>query len=237
MDRCTGGAKLSLGAAFTATVTDRNAADDVNDDGSTNTEAMRAELLFENGEAQGFRFEADTFEMKFGASGFLVLGAEYFILDTTASGDEALVSFGMAKAVVNVGGFQVGGEARNFYITADGSFKAGSPDNPNAQFTVLLNIGGADGSNFKWPDFIPIKIKTIGLQWEDIEANPLDFNIMLSASVSSIKGVPNLKVSGVVEGIIIDPDLLFDGNFPVIDIASISISISGNMFAVKLLVV
>ena len=202
----TGGAQLKLGGAFTATVKDRNDAKDVNADGSPNTEAMRADLLFEDGEAVGFIFDVDTLELKFGSNGFLVLGAQDFKLDTTAEGDDTWSPSEKASADVKIGSWQVGGEAQNFYITADGDFKPGHPDKP-AAFAVILKLGGADGSNFKWPSFIPIKIKTIGLQWEDIEADPTDFNILLSASVDSIKGAKGLKVTGVIDGIVIDPDL------------------------------
>ena len=45
-----------------------------------------------------------------------------------------------------------------------------------------------------------------------------------------MKGVPGLKFSGVIEGLKIRPMLLFQGKFPIIDIASIGVSVEGELF-------
>ena len=50
-----GGVKLFPGKQFSATITDRNAADDVNPDGTPNDEALRIGLTFENGKVKSFQ--------------------------------------------------------------------------------------------------------------------------------------------------------------------------------------
>ena len=60
----------------------------------------------------------------------------------------------------------IGGEARNFAFLGDGSFKA------KPGFGVFLSVGGADGSAFKWPTWLPIRIDPIGIQWTDIAGPP-----------------------------------------------------------------
>ncbi|MEQ2009497.1 MAG: hypothetical protein ABMA26_22165, partial [Limisphaerales bacterium] len=208
------GARLNLGGAFKASLT-----------------KLRADLLFEDGRPEGLRFAAETMTLTFG-NGFLVLGAKNFVIDTSAEGDEALAAFASVSADLKIGSLKVGGEARNFHITASGKFRAGLPTNPNAAFAVILKFGG-DASSFKWPSFIPIQITAFGLQWADLENDPERFTILLSASVSSIKGIPNLQVSGTIDGIVIDPFLLLEGKFPIIGLGGIGVNISGDMFGGK----
>ncbi|MHC4396737.1 MAG: hypothetical protein ACYS1A_13895 [Planctomycetota bacterium] len=118
----------------------------------------------------------------------------------------------------------ISGEARNFAFLGDGTFIT------HEGFGVFLGIGSATGSGFGWPDWMPIKITQIGIEWEDIQANPADFTITLSATVSSIKGCEALEFSGTIEGLKIDVGLLLEGKFPIVDIASIGVGVKGNLF-------
>ena len=95
---------------------------------------------------------------------------------------------------------------------------------------VAIGVGSANGESFKWPSWLPIKIKEIGIQWVDIQKDPADFVLTLSASVTGLKGVAGLTFDGAIEGVRIDVGALREGKFPIIDIASIGVSIQGNLF-------
>src|SRR5262249_25076975 len=57
-----------------------------------------------------------------------------------------------------------------------------------------------------------------------------DFVLTLSAGVMGLKAVPGLQFSGAIEGIKIKPSLLLAGEFPIIDIASLGVTLKGNLF-------
>ncbi len=219
-----GGAKLFPGSSiFSATVMDRNAANDVRPDGTPDDEAIRLELKFENGRVKGFEFEVDTLEIKI-ASDLIILTAVDFMLKTDAAADEELVSFRSIGAQVRIGSLLIGGEGRNFAIMGDGSFVA------KPGFGVFLTVGSASGDSFKWPSWLPVKINAIGLEWPDFNNDPGRFVITLSMSVESMPAVPGLEFSGSVEGLKIDPFLLLEGKFPIVDIASFGVTVEGNLF-------
>ena len=218
----TGGARLFPGKAINATIKDRLTADDKNADLSDNTEALRAQLVFDDGEIKAFQLEIDTLEVNL--STFVTLTARDFVLDTGADADEYLVSFLSVGARIRVGGLELSGEARNFGFLGDGSFDA------KANFGVYLGIGSATGDSFKWPDFLPVRIDAIGVEWVDVENHPEDFVLVLSASVTGIKGVGGLQFTGSIEGVRIAPALLAQGQFPIISIDSLGVTVKGKMF-------
>ncbi len=223
----TGGARLFPGKAFGATLTDRQTADDRRPDGSIDDEAFRATLTFTNGVVDSFELVVDTLEIRLGT--FVTLTSVNFRLDTGAIGTSAeMVSFTSVGAKVTVGGLSLTGEGRNFAITGDGSFKA------KTGFGVFLAIGSSTGSSFAWPEFLPIRIDAIGIQWDDIEDHPEDFVLTLSASVTEIKGISGLTFSGSIQGIKIAPALLAEGKFPIIGLDSIAVRVSGKMFGGEL---
>ncbi|NOS68309.1 MAG: calcium-binding protein, partial [Verrucomicrobia bacterium] len=218
----TGGAKFFPGKAFNMTISDRNTADD-STNGIPNTEALRVQLDFNNdGSVKGFQFKADTLTIQF--SSFLKITAVDFFLDTSAAADKELVAFKSIGAQLTVGTLSLGGEMRNFAFLGDGTFKT------KAGFGVFLSVGGASGDSFKWPSWLPIKINALGITWTDVTNHPEDFTIVLSASVEGLKGMSGLTFSGSIEGVKIKPSLLLEGKFPITDIASIGVSISGKMF-------
>src|SRR5262249_745351 len=91
-------------------------------------------------------------------------------------------------------------------------------------------IGGASGDSLGWVPWLPIKINTLGVEFNDIEHHPEDFTLLLSASVTSLKGVSGLQFSGSIEGGRIPPALLLQGTFPGIGIDSFGVTITGGMF-------
>ncbi len=80
-------------------------------------------------------------------------------------------------------------------------------------FGVFLNVGGATGDSFKWPSWLPIKINSIGITWADIQNDPTNFVLTLSASVTGMQGMQGMQFSGSIEGVQIDVGKLFRGEF------------------------
>src|SRR3989442_13354292 len=97
-------------------------------------------------------------------------------------------------------------------------------------FGICLTVGSATGSSFKWPEWLPVHVNAVGIEWADIQNHPEDFIITLSLSVTGIKGIGGLSFSGAIEGVKISPKLLLEGKFPIIDVASIGVSVKGKLF-------
>ncbi|MFM9114611.1 MAG: hypothetical protein ACKOU6_00420, partial [Planctomycetota bacterium] len=85
-----------------------------------------------------------------------------------------------------------------------------------------------------WPSWLPIRINEIGLEWADVQNRPQEFVLTLSASVTGIKGVSGAEFSGSLDGIKIDVNKLLRGEFPILDIASLSVGMKANVFGGKL---
>ena len=220
----TGGATLFPGKTFSAGLTDRQTADDVNPDGTPNTEAFRITLTFSHGVVDAFQVDVDTFTLQLGT--YVTLSARGFRLDTSAAGTtNVMLTFQSLGAKVSISSLVIGGEARNFSMLGDGTFVT------NAGFGVFLSVGSATGDTFKMPSFLPVSIDSIGIQWlGDIRQDPGNFVLTLSASVTSIKGLEGLQVSGSIQGIRIQPSLLVQGQFPIIGIDAIGVTVKGNLF-------
>ncbi|PYQ01027.1 MAG: hypothetical protein DMF83_26620, partial [Acidobacteria bacterium] len=217
-----GGAKFFPGRPFSAELKDRQTADDVNADGTPNDEAVRLQLTFSQGKVSSFQFQVDT--MVIHLSSFVTLTATDLRLDTGAAANQELISFQSIGAVVRIGSMELGGEARNFAFMGDGSFKT------KPGFGIFLTVGSATGSSFKWPEWLPVHVNAVGIEWADIQNHPEDFIITLSLSVTGIKGIGGLSFSGAIEGVKISPKLLLEGKFPIIDVASIGVSVKGKLF-------
>lgn len=211
-----GGASFFPGRPVSATITDSNS------DGK----ALSVTLDFENGKVKDLIFDVDTFRIELG--GYVTLTGRNIKLNTGAAANEEIIRFGSIGAEVRIGSMLITGEGRNFAFLGDGTFKT------LPGFGVFLGIGSATGSGFGWPDWMPIKITQIGIEWPDIQADPADFTITLSATVSSIKGCKGLEFSGTIEGLKIDIGLLLAGKFPIVDIASIGVGVKGKMFGGEL---
>ena len=218
----TGGATLFPGRAFSASITDRTTADDVNPDGTANTEAFRAQLTFSGSRIDSFQLQVDTLSVQLGQ--FATLSASGFSLNTGASASEELIRFASVGATVRIAGLELSGTARNFGFLGDGTFKTYSG------FGIFLSVGSATGDSFKWPSFMPVRIDSIGVEWVDVQNHPEDFVLVLSASVTGIKGISGLQFSGSIQGVRIQPSLLAQGQFPIIRIDSLGVSVSGKMF-------
>ncbi|HEY6226375.1 MAG TPA: hypothetical protein VI282_04555, partial [Verrucomicrobiae bacterium] len=215
-----GGARFLPGRPISATITHRQNAN--TQSAAADTEAIRLTLTFTNGHVDSFKFDIDQIKIQLGS--FLTLTGVDLHLDTGAADNQEMLHVGSIAAEVSIGSLKIGGEGRNFAFMGDGSFKA------LPGFGIFLTIGDADGASFQWPSWLPIHINTIGLEWADIEHHPEEFVLTLSASVTGIKGIGGLEFSGSIEGVKIDIGKLLHGQFPIIDIASIGVTVHGNMF-------
>ena len=171
-------------------------------------------------------FKIDT--LKLNINNFIEISAVGFKLNTSAGANDDLVSFIQVGAKVSIGGLQLGGEARNFSITGNGSFKT------RQGFGVFLSVGSASGDSFKWPSWLPVQINAIGIEWPNFNADPSRFLITLSVSITKLPSVAGLKFSGAIEGLKIDPFLLLEGKFPIIEVRSIAVSVTGQLFGGEL---
>jgi len=218
-----GGARFFPGRPVSAMISDRLTAEPTDiQPNLPDTEALRVTLEFEDGKVKSLRFNTDTFQIQLGS--FLTLTGRDMMINTGASATEEVVSFASVGAEVKVGSLLIAGEGRNFAFLGDGTFVA------KQGFGVFLSIGSADGGSFKWPSWLPIKINEIGIEWRDIQSDPGDFLLTLSASVTGLHGLDGLQFSGTIEGVKIDVGKLLDGEFPIVDIASIGVSVRGKMF-------
>ncbi|HEX6657898.1 MAG TPA: hypothetical protein VF065_07440, partial [Ilumatobacter sp.] len=221
-----GGVKFLPGKPVSATILDRLTPEPGETLQLKNTEALRLSLDFDGGRIKGFLVDADTMRITLGS--VLTITATDFRVNTGAGPTDDLVSFTAVGAEVKIGSIVIGGEARNFSFTGDGSFKA------KQGFGVVLNLGGADGSAFKWPTWLPIRITSLGVQWTDPNAHPEDFTIVMSAAVTSIKGIPNLEFTGAIDGIRIDVGELLAGRNPIVGIDAIAVQVKGDLFGGEL---
>ncbi|MBL8479815.1 MAG: hypothetical protein JNK59_10955, partial [Sterolibacteriaceae bacterium] len=217
-----GGARFLPGKPVSAIISDRLSAEPPIAPGVPDTEAVRVSLEFENGKVKGLIFHADTLRITLGP--ILTLTATDLLIDTSAAANEEMVSFRSVGAEVTIGSLVLGGEGRNFAFLGDGTFVT------KPGFGVFISVGAATGESFKWPSWLPIKITEIGITWADIQNDPADFVLTLSASVTGIQGMAGIEFSGAIEGVKIDVGKLLAGQFPIIDIASIGVSLKGNLF-------
>ena len=135
------------------------------------------------------------------------------------------MSFASLGAELTAGPLKLSGEMRNFAFLGNGSFQR-LPD-----FGVFFSYDTADPNAFKWPSWLPIRITSLSVQWNDIHADPDpgDFQITLSAAVTGLYNLP-VKVSGAVEGVVFDVGLLLDGKFPITAMESVTVGVAGKLF-------
>lgn len=151
----------------------------------------------------------------------MTLSATQVELDLSAGADEFMASFGTLR--VSFPGLGIQGTGRNFAIRGDGSVAS----LPN--FGVSLDIDSGALPSLKWPSWLHIRLPKIEINWPNFELNPEKFRAVVSAIVDRIENLP-LQVSGSIEDIVIDFDLLRQGKFPVMELGSASITIKGKLF-------
>ena len=205
-------ASLFPGSTFAITITDGPDA---------GTEAVWAALTFSNGVPDGFKFRADQLSFEF--AGVITVKGSNIYINTNAGPTEEVASFVSLGASISAGPLQVTGEMRNFAFLGDGSFKT------KTGFGVFVSADALTGESVGWPSWMPIRITQIGIEWRDIQADPTDFVLTLSAAVTGMYNLP-FEFSGGIDGIKIDLGLLKQGKFPIIALNGISVGIKGQVF-------
>jgi 6-phosphogluconolactonase (cycloisomerase 2 family)/Ca2+-binding RTX toxin-like protein len=178
---------------------------------------------FVDGELQDFQFSAET--TTFQVASLVKIVARGTTIDTGATGTELLASFDSIEGEVGSGSMKFGATVSSFGFLADGSFQAGQ------SFRFDLQLGGANGSTFKWPTWLPIQINEFGISWSNFASAPQNFVISISASVdANLFGMAGVRATGTVQGLKIDIEKLVNGQFPIIDVGAVGVSVRGNMF-------
>ncbi|MFM7072750.1 MAG: hypothetical protein ACKO38_13260, partial [Planctomycetota bacterium] len=198
---------------------------EISDGPDADTEAVRAGLSFSNGVPSGFKFKAD--KLKMNLSSFITVTGEGIEINSEAGPNEYVAKFDSLGAEVKAGPLKIGGKIRRFAFTGDGSFVT------LTGFGVFLSVDEASPGAMKWPSWLPIRLTKLGIQWRDIQNDPADFSLIVSASVTKIPGIP-LEFKGSVEGLRIDVGLLAQGKFPVTDLDSISVKVGGSFGAAEI---
>lgn len=158
--------------------------------------------------------------LSFSFGSLMTFSATDASFDFTATGSDTVAQFGsMEVAFPGLG--DLSGTATNFGFAANGTFQTFDG------FSVSIS---ATAAALKWPDWLPISIDQLTVTWDDLAADPTDFKLILSASINSINGLDGLTVSGSVAGVVIDVGELKEGKFPITDLDSVSVSVSGSAF-------
>lgn len=139
-----------------------------------------------------------------------------------ATGEEILLSVGTLSASLT--GIGISGSASNFAVAANGGLV------PQENFSVSFSFGETASGLIQWPEWMPIEVSVFELAWPDLAADPLDFTLRLSAAVGidSLKGT-ELSLYGSIEGLVIDVGALKAGAFPIIELGTVELSVSGKI--------
>jgi hypothetical protein len=175
----------------------------------------------------------ELFEIEF--EDVISISATDAVLDLTASGEDLIVEFAQVGATFVP--LNISGQAENFGITAGGNLVF----NKDFKLALSLNAGDGDPNDedgdgkvdaavFGWPSWLPVSIDLLEVVWSDFSADPLDFQLALSATASgeALTG-GNLTVAGSVTNAVIDVGALREGLFPIIALDGASFSIGGDI--------
>ena len=126
-----------------------------------------------------------------------------------------MASFGAVSATLP--DIDVTGTAQNFEILGNGTFVT----LPNFGIAVILGPSSPLSDISLGP--VHISITEIGLNWPNIQTDPTNFILTVSASVEAIQGIDGLSFSGAIDGLQIDIGKLKQGQFPVVGLESIGV--------------
>lgn len=176
----------------------------------------------------GFKLEVDQFRMDIAQ--IVTFESEQMAFDPMAFGSasESLLSVGRADVTVAVAGLRLTGGASNFAIQGNGALKV----EKNFAIRMALKGGGADGLGL--PDWMPVAIDSLVLQWRDLMTDPLDMVITTSVTVVGIQGIEAAKFTGSIQDLKIDVGLLRQGKFPIIGIGAMGVGIEADLFGGRL---
>ena len=129
------------------------------------------------------------------------------------------------SGTLDVGGLQFTATASNFAITGNGDFVAEN------NFSISLSFGAnSSATGFSWPSWLPLQNLTMGLAWTNFNTDPIDCIITLSATVSTSLPGTQLSITGTVNNLEISVADLVAGEFPIIGLGSVGLSVTGSLF-------
>ena len=162
-------------------------------------------------------------------STLITLNATSITINTNPDAGAAYLTVGSATVNLTVGPLSLTGSATDFSVIKGTS---GAEFHEGTHFTVTVS---ATASNLNLPDWLGFDIQKLELKWDDFAAHPEAFKIYLSASITSIHGLPaGATVSGFVTDAVIDIGALEAGKFPITDIGSFGGSVTGKLFGLDL---
>ncbi|MBN1698527.1 MAG: DNA/RNA non-specific endonuclease, partial [Spirochaetales bacterium] len=186
---------------------------------SASAENVAASLDFSDPDDLKFVFTAGS--LSFTIGDYVEFTTRNILINPDAGAEEDVFSVG--EITVSVPQLGISGSGGNFSIQGDGDFV------PGENFFVSLSFDEGTSGSLAWPEWLPIQITTLGIQWPDAAADLSDFYIILSARVVSINGMP-FEFEGLIEGVKIDVQKLLNGEFPIIDIEAAGVTVRGNLF-------
>ena len=224
------GYSISAGASFNSDLTLTATEIDFNPTTSVSIAATNliATISFTTTNLGHFTFTAGTVKSTISvrSESSLTLTASNIAFDSSPAPNGYIAQFGTLTADVKAGSFNVTGSGQDFAIDANGDFVT------QPGFGVSLDLTAS--SQIEWPSWLPIQIKNLGVTWPDFQTDPSDFTLDLSASIDTSIAGTSMKVSGSVDGAVIDVGLLEQGKFPITGLNGLSVSLSGQLFGVAL---
>ncbi len=156
---------------------------------------------------------------------YVTLSGKSITFNPTASGSETVLSADSLSASVDISAVSLAlsGTATNISLSADGTVTGPSSLVVNASFN-----SATISQSLKLPPVLTLDISSVKVDFPHFDTDPTNFTITVSASVDSDLGPVHL--SGSVNSLVIDPNRLADGQFPITSLAGVSVSASGNLF-------
>ena len=184
---------------------------------------------------------ADTVTFKFGS--YVTMEASTVRINTdpgesniNTPGGPAYLSVGSATVTLSLGsGPSLTGTATNFSVIesdgTDGATAGAIELREDTGFGISIT---ADPGSLHLPSWLGFQITQFTIQWPDFATDPANFTLILSASITSIQGLPSgVQVSGEITDAVINVGMLEHGEFPITSIGSIGGSVSGMLFGLQ----
>jgi hypothetical protein len=167
--------------------------------------------------------------LEFQLSTWVTIEADDVLIQTNPVDGDPYLSVGSAKATLKAGSLALTGTANDFAVVNSGGtaeFQAGG------HFGVSFS---ATPANLHLPTWLGFQVQQLALSWTDFTHHPEAFTMVLSASITSIQGLPGgVEVSGSIDRAVIDFGKLEAGQFPITSIESFSGGIDGNLFGMHI---
>ncbi len=171
---------------------------------------------------------ASSLSFSFGQ--YLTLEATNTITVNTNQGNGgAYLTVGSASATISAGPLDVTGTATDFSIVDNN----GTPEFQAGQ-NFSVSFSSPSGSALMLPSWLGFSITQFSISWPSFSTDPSNFTIVISASITSIQGLPGgVTVSGEITDAVINIGRLEQGLFPITSIGSFGGSVSGTLFGLE----